>query len=58
MADHIDMLEIAILPCLLRGESIEDVRLDRWAPTFGPVYALPNDAMARMLETLNISTAA
>jgi hypothetical protein len=58
MTPDTDMPEIAILPCLMRGESIEDVRLDRWAPTFGPVYALPNDAMARMLSVLNISTAA
>ena len=53
-----DLPEIAILPCLMRGESIEDVRLDRWAPAFGPVYALPNQAMARVLKVLNISTAA
>ncbi len=53
-----DLPEIAILPCLMRGESIEDVRLDRWAPAFGPVHALPNLAMARMLKVLNISTAA
>ena len=47
--------EIAVLPCLPAGLSVEDSYLQTNAPCFGLEYALPNDALARMLGFLNIS---
>ena len=53
---HYDHLrELAILPCLPAGLSVEDSYLERTSPSFGIEFARPNDAMARTLSFLNIS---
>jgi len=51
--DH--LREIAILPCLPAGLSVEDEYLTATAPSFGLEYAKPNTALARTLSFLNIS---
>lgn len=52
---HSKLTEIAIMPCLPAGYSIEDRMLERAAPSFGPQFAVPNEAFASMLRVLNIS---
>ena len=47
--------EIAILPCLPKGMSIEDQMLVRTSPVFGLEHALPNAALAAMLSFINVS---
>lgn len=47
--------EVAIMPCLPTGLSVEDEMLERTAPGFGLQYAMPNAALARVLSFLNIS---
>jgi len=51
--DH--LREIAILPCLPAGLSVEDQYLTATAPSFGLEHAQPNTALARTLSFLNIS---
>lgn len=53
---HYDHLrEIAVLPCLPAGLSVEDSYLERCAPSFDLQYVVPNEALARTLGFLNIS---
>lgn len=51
--DH--LREIAVLPCLPRGLSVEDSFIERTAPSLDLQHVLPNDAFARTLGFLNIS---
>lgn len=46
MAHYDHLREIAVLPCLPAGLSVEDRYLQRSAPSFGPLYAMPDDAFA------------
>ena len=55
MGRHQYLREIAILPCLPAGLSVEDQYLTRTAPSFGLQFAEPNAALAGMLGFLNIS---
>ncbi len=55
MAHYDHLREIAVLPCLPAGLSVEDRTLQRSAPSFGPLYAMPDDAFADVLGFLNIS---
>lgn len=47
--------EIAVLPCLPAGLSVEDEYLERTAPSFDLQYVRPNAALARTLAFLNVS---
>ena len=47
--------EIAVLPCLPAGLSVEDEYLERTAPSFDLQFARPNAALARTLAFLNVS---
>jgi len=51
--DH--LREIAILPCLPAGLSVEDQYLAATAPSFGLEHAQPNTALVGTLSFLNIS---
>ena len=51
--DH--LREIAVLPCLPAGLSVEDSYLEKTSPTFDLQFVRPNDALARTLSFLNIS---
>jgi len=55
MGRHHHLREIAILPCLPAGLSVEDEYLTRTAPSFDLQFAEPNAALARTLGFLNIS---
>jgi hypothetical protein len=55
MTRHDHLREIAILPCLPAGLSVEDEYLTPTAPSFGLEFAQPNAALARTLAFLNIS---
>lgn len=55
MGSYSHLREIAVLPCLPAGLSVEDSYLQPVAPSFGLEYAMPNDALARTLGFLNIS---
>jgi hypothetical protein len=55
MPNYPHLREIACLPCLPVGLSVEDEMLERTAPSFGLQYAMPNAALARVLSFLNIS---
>ena len=55
MPHHPHLREIAILPCLSAGLSVEDEMLEKTAPSFGLEYAMPNDMLARVLGFLNVS---
>ena len=55
MGDYPHLREIAVLPCLPRGLSVEDSRLEATSPSFGLQYVLPNETMARTLAFLNVS---
>lgn len=55
MPHYPHLREIAILPCLPAGLSVEDERLEKTAPSFALQYAMPNDALARVLSFLNLS---
>ena len=53
---HYDHLrEIAVLPCLPAGLSVEDSYLEKTSPSFDLQFVRPNDALARTLSFLNIS---
>ena len=53
---HYDHLrEIAVLPCLPAGFSVEDSYLEKTSPCFDLQFVRPNDALARTLSFLNIS---
>jgi hypothetical protein len=53
-----DKIEIAILPALTPGLSIEDERIESWRHgDLHPTTVIPNVAFARTLCTLNISSA-
>ena len=51
--DH--LREIAVLPCLPAGLSVEDSYLEKTSPSFDLQFVRPNDALARTLSFLNIS---
>ena len=53
-----DQIEIAILPALPTGLSIEDEMLDRVrsSEAFGPINVQPNSAFANTLRTINVSS--
>jgi hypothetical protein len=55
MGNYDHLREIAVLPCLPAGLSVEDSYLERTAPSFGIEFVRPNEAMARTLSFLNIS---
>ena len=55
MRHYPHLREIAVLPCLPEGLSVEDAMLDKTAPSFGLEYAMPNAVLARVLSFLNIS---
>lgn len=53
---HYDHLrEIAVLPCLPAGLSVEDFYLEKTSPCFDLQFVRPNDALARTLSFLNVS---
>ena len=53
---HYDQLrEIAVLPCLPAGLSVEDSYLEKTGPCFDLQFVRPNDALARTLSFLNVS---
>ena len=53
---HYDHLrEIAVLPCLPAGLSVEDSYLEKTSPCFDLQFVRPNDALARTLSFLNVS---
>lgn len=49
MPYHPRLREIAILPCLPVGLSVEEEMLEKTAQSFSFEYAMPNDMLARML---------
>jgi hypothetical protein len=51
--DH--LREIAVLPCLPQGLSVEDSRIEPSGPCLDIQHVMPNDAFARTLGFLNIS---
>jgi hypothetical protein len=55
MPNYPHLREIAALPCLPAGLSVEDEMLQSTAPSFGLQYARPDAALARVLSFLNIS---
>lgn len=55
MGHYNHLREIAVLPCLPAGLSVEDSCLDRSSPCFDLQFAIPNDAFARMLTFINVS---
>ena len=55
MGHYNHLREIAVLPCLPAGLSVEDSCLDRSSPCFDLQFAIPNDAFARMLAFINVS---
>ena len=55
MGHYNHLREIAVLPCLSPGLSVEDSFLDRSSPCFDLQFAIPNDAFAQMLAFINVS---
>ncbi|QYE37261.1 hypothetical protein KZX46_21760 (plasmid) [Polymorphobacter sp. PAMC 29334] len=55
MGRYQHLREIAILPCLPAGLSVEDQYLTKTAPSFDLQFAEPNAALAATLSFINIS---
>lgn len=55
MPNHDHLREIAVLPCLPPGLSVEDSMLERSSPCFDLQHAVPNAALGRMLTFLDVS---
>ena len=55
MREYEHLREIAVLPCLPAGLSVEDSYLKPTSPCFDLEFIFPNDAVARVLSFLNVS---